>query len=155
MSQQSDDRSLTLRPGGRGNGARGCGATLALSEPWRRLCRLPLATARVEVKLARNADGIVVLTGGSSRVGWNCSPRLRQAVPDIGRAPTNAVSDISRSLPDNQTTVWCRVDPFRSPLRAAMPLKPGAGPGTRIQLLIVVTSNITCRGHRGIVARDA
>jgi uncharacterized SAM-binding protein YcdF (DUF218 family) len=54
----------------------------------------------------RKADGIVVLTGGSSRV----SDAMELLAAGYGRRllisgvhPTNAASDISRSLPDNQS----------------------------------------------------
>src|SRR3979409_1776951 len=59
-----------------------------------------------EIKPARNADGIVVLTGGSSRV----SDAMELLAGGYGKRllisgvhPTNAASDISRSLPDNQS----------------------------------------------------
>src|SRR6476661_6470841 len=75
-----------------------------------------------ETKPARHADGIVVLTGGSSRV----SDALELLAGGYGRRllisgvhPTNAASDISRSLPDNslpdnQTLLSCCVDLDRS-----------------------------------------
>src|SRR5438445_7861412 len=71
-----------------------------------------------EEKPARNADGIVVLTGGSSRV----SDALELLAGGYGKRllisgvhPTNAVSDISRSLPDNQSLLLrCCVDLDRS-----------------------------------------
>ena len=57
-----------------------------------------------EEKPARNADGIVVLTGGSSRV----SDAMELLAAGYGKRllisgvhPTNEASDISRSLPDN------------------------------------------------------
>ena len=57
-----------------------------------------------QVALDRNADGIVVLTGGSSRV----SDAMELLAGGYGKRllisgvhPTNAASDISRSLPDN------------------------------------------------------
>src|SRR5918999_3382504 len=59
-----------------------------------------------EIKPARTADGIVVLTGGSSRV----SDAMELLAGGYGKRllisgvhPTNAVSDILRSLPDNQS----------------------------------------------------
>ena len=58
----------------------------------------------VEIKPAQNADGIVVLTGGSSRV----SDAMELLAGGYGKRllisgvhPTIAVSDISRTLPDN------------------------------------------------------
>src|SRR6476469_3209661 len=66
----------------------------------------------VEIKPDRNADGIVVLTGGSSRV----SDAMELLAAGFGKRllisgvhPTNAARDISRSIP------------------AAMRPKPGAG----------------------------
>src|SRR3954467_8905488 len=59
------------------------------------------------------ADGIVVLTGGSSRV----SDAMELLAGGYGKRllisgvhPTNAASDISRSLPDNQSLLRCCVD---------------------------------------------
>ena len=70
-----------------------------------------------EVKPDRNADGIVVLTGGSSRV----SDAMELLAGGYGKRllisgvhPTNAASDISRSLPDNQSLLGCCVDLDRS-----------------------------------------
>jgi uncharacterized SAM-binding protein YcdF (DUF218 family) len=66
-----------------------------------------------ELKPASNADGIVVLTGGSSRV----SDALELLASGYGRRllisgvhPTNAASDISRTLPDSQRLMNCCVD---------------------------------------------
>jgi uncharacterized SAM-binding protein YcdF (DUF218 family) len=71
----------------------------------------------VEIKPASNADGIVVLTGGSSRV----SDAMELLAAGYGKRllisgvhPTNAVSDISRSLPDNHALLRCCVDLDRS-----------------------------------------
>ena len=70
-----------------------------------------------EAKPARTADGIVVLTGGSSRV----SDALELLADGYGKRllrsgvhPTNDLSDISRSLPDNQSLLGCCVDLDRS-----------------------------------------
>jgi uncharacterized SAM-binding protein YcdF (DUF218 family) len=75
-----------------------------------------------EIKPERRADGIVVLTGGSSRV----SDAMELLAGGYGRRllisgvhPTNAASDISRSLPDNsppdnQKLLSCCVDLDRS-----------------------------------------
>src|ERR1700754_5052148 len=59
-----------------------------------------------EERPARNADGIVVLTGGSSRV----SDAIELLAAGYGKRllisgvhPTNDVHDISRTLPDNQS----------------------------------------------------
>src|SRR5258707_14901498 len=70
-----------------------------------------------ETKPDRKADGIVVLTGGSSRV-----PDALELLADgygkrrllSGVHPTNAASDISRSLTDNQSLLSCCVDLDRS-----------------------------------------
>jgi uncharacterized SAM-binding protein YcdF (DUF218 family) len=66
-----------------------------------------------EAKPSRTADGIVVLTGGSSRV----SDAMELLADGYGKRllisgvhPTNAASDISRSLPDNQSLLRCCVD---------------------------------------------
>src|SRR5438093_1275609 len=101
----------------------------------------------VEIKPARNADGIVVLTGGSSRV----SDAMELLVGGYGKRllisgvhPTNAVSDISRSLPDNQSLLLrCCVDLDRS----AVNTRSNAAETRRwarergFKSLIVVTSN--------------
>src|ERR1700738_1731774 len=71
----------------------------------------------VEAEPAGRADGIVVLTGGSSRV----ADAMELLAGGYGKRllisgvhPTNAVSDISRSLPDNQSLLACCVDLDRS-----------------------------------------
>ena len=63
-----------------------------------------------EIKPARRADGIVVLTGGSSRV----SDALELLAAGYGRRllisgvhPTSAASDISRSVSENQSFFNC------------------------------------------------
>jgi len=101
----------------------------------------------VEIKPARSADGIVVLTGGSSRV----SDAMELLAGGYGKRllisgvhPTNAVSDISRSLPDNQSLLLrCCVDLDRS----AVNTRSNAAETRRwvrergFKSLIVVTSN--------------
>ena len=101
----------------------------------------------VEVNPARNADGIVVLTGGSSRV----SDAMELLAGGYGKRllisgvhPTNAASDISRSLPDNQASLLgCCVDLDRS----AVNTRSNAAETRRwardrgFKSLIVVTSN--------------
>ncbi|HMM92214.1 YdcF family protein [Bradyrhizobium sp.] len=100
----------------------------------------------VEIKPARNADGIVVLTGGSSRV----SDAMELLAAGYGKRllisgvhPTNAVSDISRSLPDNHSLLGCCVDLDRS----AVNTRSNAAETRRwarergFTSLIVVTSN--------------
>src|SRR6202051_3471869 len=66
-----------------------------------------------EIKPERHADGIVVLTGGSSRV----SDALELLAAGYGKRllisgvhPTSAASDISRSVSENQSLFNCCVD---------------------------------------------
>jgi len=100
----------------------------------------------VETKPAANADGIVVLTGGSSRV----SDAVELLAGGYGKRllisgvhPTNGVDDISRSLPDNQALLKCCVDLDRS----AVNTRSNASETRRwasergFHSLIVVTSN--------------
>lgn len=99
-----------------------------------------------EVIPDRKADGIVVLTGGSSRV----SDAMELLASGYGRRllisgvhPTNAPSDISRSLPENQSFMNCCVDLDRS----AVNTRSNAAETRRwahergFRSLIVVTSN--------------
>src|ERR1043166_5456821 len=99
-----------------------------------------------EAKPSRPADGIVVLTGGSSRV----SDAMELLADGYGKRllisgvhPTNAASDISRSLPDNQSLLRCCVDLDRS----AINTRSNAAETRRwarergFKSLIVVTSN--------------
>jgi uncharacterized SAM-binding protein YcdF (DUF218 family) len=99
-----------------------------------------------ETKPTRNADGIVVLTGGSSRV----SDAMELLADGYGKRllisgvrPTNAASDISRSLSDNQSLLNCCVDLDRS----AVNTRSNAAETRRwahergFKSLIVVTSN--------------
>jgi uncharacterized SAM-binding protein YcdF (DUF218 family) len=99
-----------------------------------------------EEKPARNADGIVVLTGGSSRV----SDAMELLAAGYGKRllisgvhPTNDVSDISRTLPDNHKLLSCCVDLDRS----AINTRSNAAETRRwarergFKSLIVVTSN--------------
>jgi uncharacterized SAM-binding protein YcdF (DUF218 family) len=99
-----------------------------------------------EMEPARTADGIVVLTGGSSRV----SDAMELLAGGYGKRllisgvhPTNAASDISRSLSDNQSLLNCCVDLDRS----AVNTRSNAAETRRwarergFKSLIVVTSN--------------
>jgi len=99
-----------------------------------------------EITPDRRADGIVVLTGGSSRV----SDAMELLAAGYGKRllisgvhPTNAASDISRSLPDNQSLLSCCVDLDRS----AVNTRSNAAETRRwarergFTSLIVVTSN--------------
>jgi uncharacterized SAM-binding protein YcdF (DUF218 family) len=100
-----------------------------------------------ERRPSRNADGIVVLTGGSSRV----SDAVDLLAEGYGKRllisgvhPTNDAADISRSLPDSQSALMnCCVDLDHS----AVNTRSNAA-GTRrwvhergFKSLIVVTSN--------------
>src|SRR3954469_13185788 len=100
----------------------------------------------VEVNPSSKADGIVVLTGGSSRV----SDAMELLASGYGKRllisgvhPTNAASDISRSLPDSQSLLGCCVDLDRS----AVNTRSNAVETRRwarergFKSLIVVTSN--------------
>ncbi len=99
-----------------------------------------------EDKPARNAEGIVVLTGGSSRV----SDAMELLAAGYGKRllisgvhPTNDVNDISRMLPDNHKLLNCCVDLDRS----AINTRSNAAETRRwahergFKSLIVVTSN--------------
>ena len=99
-----------------------------------------------EIKPARSADGIVVLTGGSSRV----SDAMELLADGYGKRllisgvhPTNGTIDISRSLTDNQSLLSCCVDLDRS----AVNTRSNAEETRRwahergFRSLIVVTSN--------------
>ena len=99
-----------------------------------------------EAKPSRSADGIVVLTGGASRV----SDALELLADGYGRRllisgvhPASGASDISRSLTDNQSLLGCCVDLDRS----AVNTRSNAAETRRwahergFKSLIVVTSN--------------
>ena len=99
-----------------------------------------------EVEPAGHADGIVVLTGGSSRVSDAMellAGGYGQRLLISGVHPTNAASDISRSLPDNQQLLTCCVDLDHS----AVNTRSNAAETRRwvhergFRSLIVVTSN--------------
>ncbi|MBR0828821.1 YdcF family protein [Bradyrhizobium manausense] len=94
----------------------------------------------------RKADGIVVLTGGSSRV----SDAMELLAAGYGKRllisgvhPTSTVSDISRTLPENQSFMRCCVDLDRF----AVSTRGNAAEARRwahergFKSLIVVTSN--------------
>ncbi len=99
-----------------------------------------------EVAPQRQADGIVVLTGGSSRV----SDAMELLAAGYGRRllisgvhPSSTASDISRTLPENQSFMTCCVDLDRS----AVSTRSNAAQTRRwahergFKSLIVVTSN--------------
>jgi uncharacterized SAM-binding protein YcdF (DUF218 family) len=100
----------------------------------------------IEARPSRTADGIVVLTGGSSRV----SDAMELLADGYGKRllisgvhPTSAASDISRSVTDNQSLMTCCVDLDRS----AVNTRSNAAETRRwahergFRSLIVVTSN--------------
>ncbi|TKW69979.1 MAG: YdcF family protein [Bradyrhizobium icense] len=99
-----------------------------------------------EVKPASNADGIVVLTGGSSRV----SDAMELLAAGYGKRllisgvhPTTDVHDISRTLPDNHKLLNCCVDLDRSAINTrSNAAETGRWARERgFKSLIVVTSN--------------
>src|SRR5580692_177743 len=99
-----------------------------------------------EIRPERHADGIVVLTGGSARVSDAMellADGYGQRLLLSGVHPTNAASDISRSLPDNQSLLSCCVDLDRSAVNtrsnAAQTRRWARDRG--FKSLIVVTSN--------------
>jgi len=100
----------------------------------------------VETDPPHNADGIVVLTGGSSRV----SDAMELLAAGYGKRllisgvhPTNDANDISRTLPDSQPLMRCCVDLDHS----AVNTRSNAAETRRwvrergFKSLIVVTSN--------------
>src|ERR1700729_1985749 len=99
-----------------------------------------------EARPSRTADGIVVLTGGSSRVSDAMellADGYGQRLLISGVHPASGASDISRSLPDNQSLLSCCVDLDRS----AVNTRSNAAETRRwahergFKSLIVVTSN--------------
>jgi uncharacterized SAM-binding protein YcdF (DUF218 family) len=149
MSQQSDDRSPDAAAGRpRGIVRAAVVATLALGFVGAGFGFVGFVSQLrgSEEKPARNADGIVVLTGGSSRV----SDAMELLAAGYGKRllisgvhPTNDVSDISRTLPDNHKLLTCCVDLDRS----AVNTRSNAAETRRwakergFKSLIVVTSN--------------
>ncbi|MDA9495218.1 MULTISPECIES: YdcF family protein [Bradyrhizobium] len=99
-----------------------------------------------EIVPDRKADGIVVLTGGSSRV----SDAMELLAAGYGRRllisgvhPTSTASDISRTLPENQSFMTCCVDLDRTALstRGNAAEARRWAQARRFKSLIVVTSN--------------
>ncbi|MDB5628687.1 MAG: YdcF family protein [Tardiphaga sp.] len=99
-----------------------------------------------EIKPSSNADGIVVLTGGSSRV----SDAMELLASGYGKRllisgvhPTNGTTAISRTVPDSEGLLTCCVDLDRS----AVNTRSNAAETRRwaqergFHSLIVVTSN--------------
>lgn len=99
-----------------------------------------------EAKPGKKADGIVVLTGGSSRV----SDAMELLAGGYGTRllisgvhPTNGASEISRALPDSQLLISCCVDLDRSAVNTrsnAVETRRWARE-RNFRSLIVVTSN--------------
>src|ERR1700716_2671051 len=150
MSQQPDDRSphaAAARPRGKLRATVVAALALLFVGAAVGVVGFLSQLRGVEVKPARTADGIVVLTGGSSRV----SDAMELLAGGYGKRllisgvhPTSAVSDISRSLPDNQSLLLrCCVDLDRS----AVNTRSNAAETRRwarergFKSLIVVTSN--------------
>lgn len=99
-----------------------------------------------ELKPTSKADGIVVLTGGSSRVADAVellAAGFGQRLLISGVHPTNGITDISRSVPDSQKLLDCCADLDRS----AVNTRSNAAETRRwarergFHSLIVVTSN--------------
>lgn len=99
-----------------------------------------------EIAPSRKADGIVVLTGGSSRVPDAMellAAGYGQRLLISGVHPTSTASDISRTLPENQSFMHCCVDLDRT----AVSTRGNAAETRRwaerrgFKSLIVVTSN--------------
>ncbi|WP_299810966.1 YdcF family protein [Tardiphaga sp.] len=99
-----------------------------------------------ELNPSAKADGIVVLTGGSSRVADAMELLAKgygKRLLISGVHPTNGVSDLARSLPDSEKLLTCCVDLDRS----AVNTRSNAVETRRwarergFRSLIVVTSN--------------
>jgi uncharacterized SAM-binding protein YcdF (DUF218 family) len=149
MSSQSDDKVTVAPLAARRRGLRAIvGVALAIVSVGAAIGFFGFLSQlrSPEVPLDRRADGIVVLTGGSSRVsdamellGSGYGKRLLIS----GVHPTSAASDISRSLPDSQSLLRCCVDLDRS----AVNTRSNAEQTRRwvrergFKSLIVVTSN--------------
>ena len=149
MSQQPDDRppnASARRPWGTVRAAIVAALALAFVAAGLGFIGFLSQLRGAEEKPARNADGIVVLTGGSSRV----SDAMELLAAGYGKRllisgvhPTNNVSDISRTLPDNHKLLTCCVDLDRS----AIDTRGNAAETRRwakergFKSLIVVTSN--------------
>jgi uncharacterized SAM-binding protein YcdF (DUF218 family) len=149
MSSQSDDKVTVAPLAARRRGLRAIvGVALAIVSVGAAIGFFGFLSQlrSAEVPLDRRADGIVVLTGGSSRVsdamellGSGYGKRLLIS----GVHPTSAASDISRSLPDSQSLLRCCVDLDRS----AVNTRSNAEQTRRwvrergFKSLIVVTSN--------------
>ncbi|MES2752760.1 MAG: YdcF family protein [Pseudomonadota bacterium] len=99
-----------------------------------------------EEKPSRNADGIVVLTGGSSRVSDAMdllSAGYGRRLLISGVHPTNGLNDIQRTLPESQRLLSCCVDLDRSAVNTRSNATETRRWATErgFHSLIVVTSN--------------
>lgn len=99
-----------------------------------------------EVKPARNADGVVVLTGGSSRVSDALellSAGYGHRLLISGVHPTNGYNEIQRTLPESQRLLACCVDLDRSAVNTRSNATETRRWATErgFHSLIVVTSN--------------
>ncbi len=149
MSPQPDDESPDApiaAPRGRLRPTLGVMLAIALAAAAAGFAAFLAQLHDAETRPARSADGIVVLTGGSSRV----SDALELLADGYGKRllisgvhPTNGTTDISRSLSDNQSLLRCCVDLDRS----AINTRSNAVETRRwahergFKSLIVVTSN--------------
>ncbi|WGR95143.1 YdcF family protein [Bradyrhizobium sp. ISRA443] len=149
MSSQTDDTSLdsrAVRPRGRLRAAVVASLALAFVAAALGFVGFLSQLRGVETDPPHDADGIVVLTGGSSRV----SDAMELLAAGYGKRllisgvhPTNAASDISRLVPDSQGLMNCCVDLDRS----AVNTRSNAAETRRwvrergFKSLIVVTSN--------------
>ncbi|WP_407148905.1 YdcF family protein [Bradyrhizobium sp. ORS 86] len=149
MSSQTDDTSLDSRaapPRGRLRAAVVASLALAFVAAAVGFVGFLSQLRGAETDPPHDADGIVVLTGGSSRV----SDAMELLAAGYGKRllisgvhPTNGAHDISRSVPDSQGLMSCCVDLDRS----AVNTRSNAAETRRwvrergFKSLIVVTSN--------------
>jgi hypothetical protein len=116
----------------------------------------PFSRLRGAVRPARNADGIVVLTGGSSRVSdaMELSRRYgkRLLISGVHRPTTFTTS--RACCRQSQPQLLLDLD-HSAVSTAAMPPRPGAGRERGFTSLVVVTSNYHAAGDRGAVACHA
>ena len=148
VTQHEPEQAVRTRPRRRGRIRAGIVAALALVFVAAALGFVGfLSQLRMdELKPASKADGIVVLTGGSSRVADAVellAAGYGKRLLISGVHPTNGVSDISRSVPDSQKLLDCCADLDRS----AVNTRSNASQTRRwvheqgFRSLIVVTSN--------------
>jgi uncharacterized SAM-binding protein YcdF (DUF218 family) len=118
MTSPTDDRSPNL-PRGRLRGAMVAAIAFVFVGAATGFVAFLSQLRGAEVAPDRRADGIVVLTGGSSRV----SDAMELLAAGYGRRllisgvhPTSTASDISRTLPESQAFMTCCVDLDRTAL---------------------------------------